>query len=261
MPATARITSQNRWIKTKTPHLRRKRPKMRHFIFYTEIGTIKAGSARCRFPPECGSVARPCFVPARRYSRLLIRNCSQQLRPAYEDGRTTAFSQTYPIHAQRNRRAPALKFRSSLFKGLRVKGRALVARRNGRNSPAFCFGKKEAWRKSPFLKGATFSILNRIREADTSLRTYKRTFIRHSNATCILTCKIGTQTRHASRHPNTTCKTRKSHPSAPTAKRIIRIARIPNPTQAKTAANTNFRCFCLSIFPVSCFILTWQVTE
>ena len=111
-----------------------------------------------------------------------------------------------PNYALRNRRAPALKFRSSLFKGLRVKGRALVARRNGRNSPAFCFGKKEAWRKSPLFKGATFSIPNSIRAADTSLETFKRTCNhdmhsdihiymqnRHTNAACIST---STRTRN-----------------------------------------------------------------
>ena len=34
--------------------------------------------------------------------------------------------------------------------------------------PAFCFGKKRAWEKPPFLKGAAFPIQNSIREADSS---------------------------------------------------------------------------------------------
>ena len=48
------------------------------------------------------------------------------------------------------------------------RGSALVAIRRSRNSPAFCFGKKRAWEKPTFLKGAAFPIQNSIREADSS---------------------------------------------------------------------------------------------
>ena len=174
-----------------------------HFLhrnWYHKSGEPPAGSARLHFPPggqcplpissEVRQRGSPNIHSTRRGAashKLLLPTIAPLIRyrahncvPAnVSDSRTTQPART------------GLKFRSSLFKGLRSpEAEPLVARRNGRNSPAFCFGKKEAWRKSPFLKGATFSILNRIREADTSLRTYKRTFIP--------TCKIGMQARHAS---------------------------------------------------------------
>ena len=74
---------------------------------------------------------------------------------------------------------------------------------------AFNFGKKEAWRKPPFLKGADFSILNHIREADTAdiqtdihpdiqIDMHSHMQNRHANVTfiptSIATCKIDMQT-------------------------------------------------------------------
>ena len=83
------------------------------------------------------------------------------LCPADEAETRNKSPQTHPART-------ALKFRSSLFKGLQVEGSALVAIRRSRNTPAFNFGKKRAWEKPPFLKGAAFPIQNSIREADSS---------------------------------------------------------------------------------------------
>ena len=97
-------------------------------------------------------MALPTFA-AHAAGRLLNRNCSQRIAPRIRrwahDRVLANVSDSRTTHPART----GLKFRSSLFKGLRVKGRALVALRRERNSPAFCFGKKEAWRKSPFSKG------------------------------------------------------------------------------------------------------------
>ncbi len=105
----------------------------------------------------------PAFA-AHAAGRLLIRDCSQRiaLRRRNKNARLRPANVTG---------AHSIKVLIELFQKFAGRGEfackliakrasALVAIRRSRNSPAFCFGKKEAWRKFPFSKGqlSPFSI-------------------------------------------------------------------------------------------------------